>query len=40
MFLIVKENGLHVIETAIQLLINGDIVNYRYDSQRQEIAGK
>lgn len=31
---------LHVIETAIQLLINGDIVNYRYDSQRQEIVGK
>jgi len=31
---------LHVIETAVQLLINGDIVNYRYDSQRQEIVGK
>lgn len=31
---------LHVIETAIQLLINGEIVNYRYDSQRQEIIGK
>jgi len=31
---------LHVIETAIQLLINGDIVNYRYDSRRQEIVGK
>ncbi len=31
---------LQVIETAIQLLINGEIVNYRYDSQRQEIVGK
>jgi len=31
---------LHVIETAVQLLINGDIVNYHYDSQRQEIVGK
>jgi len=31
---------LHVIETAIKLLINGDIVNYRYDRQRQEIVGK
>jgi hypothetical protein len=31
---------LHIIETAVQLLINGDILNYRYDSQRQEIIGK
>ena len=31
---------LHVIETAVLLLINGEIVNYRYDSQRQEIIGK
>jgi len=31
---------LHVIEIAVQLLINGDIVNYRYDSQRQEIIVK
>ena len=33
---------LHVIETAVQLLISGEIVNYRYryDSQQQEIAGK
>jgi hypothetical protein len=31
---------LHVIETAVELLINGDIVNYRYDSQRQEIVVK
>lgn len=31
---------LHIIETAIQLLINGDIVHYRYNSQRQEIEGK
>jgi len=31
---------LHTIEVAIQLLINGDIVNYRYDSQKQEIVGK
>ena len=31
---------LHVIETAVQLLINGEIVNYRYDDQRQEIVGK
>jgi hypothetical protein len=31
---------LHVIETAVQLLINGDIVNYRYDSQGQEIVEK
>jgi len=31
---------LHAIETAVQLLINREIVNYRYDSQRQEIVGK
>lgn len=31
---------LHAIETAVQLLINGEIVNYRYDSQQQEIVGK
>jgi hypothetical protein len=31
---------LHAIETAIQLLINGEIINYRYDNQRQEIAEK
>ena len=31
---------LHVIEIAIKLLINGEIVNYRYDSQQQEIVGK
>ena len=31
---------LRVIKTAIQLLINGEIVNYRYDSKRQEIVGK
>ncbi|MCP4266835.1 MAG: GIY-YIG nuclease family protein [Candidatus Brocadiaceae bacterium] len=31
---------LRVIETAIKLLINGDIVNYRYDSHQQEIVGK
>ncbi len=31
---------LHDIETAIQLLINGDIVNYRYDNQRKEIVEK
>jgi len=31
---------LHIIETAIQFLINGDILNYHYDSQRQEIVGK
>jgi hypothetical protein len=29
---------LNVIETAVQLLINGEIINYRYDSQRQEIV--
>lgn len=31
---------LRVVETAVKLLINGEIVNYRYDSQRQEIVGK
>ena len=31
---------IHLIETAVQLLINGDIINYRYDSQRQEIVAK
>jgi len=29
---------LHTIETAVQLLINGEIVNYRYDTQSQEIV--
>lgn len=29
---------LHVIETSIQLLINGEIINYRYDNHRQEIV--
>lgn len=31
---------LHVIETAIQILINEEIINYRYDNQLQEIVGK
>ena len=31
---------LHVIETTAQLLINGEIVNYRYDSVKQEIVAK
>ncbi|MCP4118792.1 MAG: GIY-YIG nuclease family protein [Desulfobacteraceae bacterium] len=31
---------LHIIETAIRLLINGEIINYRYDSLEQEIVGK
>ncbi len=31
---------LNVIETAVHLLINGEIVNYRYDSKRQEIVSK
>lgn len=31
---------LGVIETAIQLLITGEIVNYRYDSHEQEIVPK
>ncbi len=29
---------LHVIETAVQLLINGEIVHYRYDHHTQEIV--
>jgi len=31
---------LHVINVALELLINGEIVNYRYDSQLQEIVPK
>jgi hypothetical protein len=31
---------LHVIERTIHLLINGEIIHYRYDSRRQEIVGK
>lgn len=31
---------LHIIETAVELLMNGEIVNYRYDSQVQEIVAK
>jgi hypothetical protein len=31
---------LKVIEQAVTLLINGEIVNYRYDVDRQEIVGK
>lgn len=31
---------LHIIETAVGLLINGEIVNYRYDHVRQEIVEK
>ncbi len=31
---------LHIIETAVHILINEDIVNYRYDSQNQKIVGK
>jgi hypothetical protein len=31
---------LRVIEAAVQLLISGEIVNYRYDSQQQEIVAK
>jgi hypothetical protein len=30
----------HIIETAITLLINGEIVNYRYAYQKQEIVSK
>jgi hypothetical protein len=30
----------HIIETAVELLINGEIVNYRYDHARQEIVEK
>jgi len=29
---------LHIIETAVELLINGEIVNYSYDEQKQEIT--
>ena len=28
---------LHVVESAVQLLINGEIVNYLYDSGNQEV---
>jgi hypothetical protein len=31
---------LHIIEIALKLLINGEIVNYRYDIQKQEIVSK
>ena len=31
---------LHVIETAVRLLVSGEIPDYRYNSQKQEIAGK
>jgi len=31
---------LHAIETAVKLLINGEIVNYRYDNNNQEIIEK
>lgn len=31
---------LHVIETAVKLLINGEIINYRYDNNQQEIIEK
>ncbi len=31
---------LHVIVTAVQLLINGEILHFHYDSHRQEIVGK
>lgn len=34
------EVPLHVIETAVELLINGEIVHYRYDHTRQEIVEK
>lgn len=34
------EVPLHVIETAVDLLISGEIVNYRYDHTRQEIVEK
>ena len=29
---------LHIIETAIHLLLSGDIVNYRYDEEKQTIV--
>ena len=31
---------LHIIETVIQLLINGEIINYWYDEKNQEIKAK
>ncbi len=31
---------LHIIETSIELLINGEIIHYRYDSQDQKIVDK
>ena len=31
---------LHVIETAVKLLINGEVINYRYDNNKQEIIEK
>jgi len=31
---------LHIIEVAVNLLINGEIVNYRYDESKEEIAEK
>jgi len=31
---------LHTVETAVQLLINGEIVNYHFDSQKQEIVAR
>ncbi|MEX0963774.1 MAG: GIY-YIG nuclease family protein [Pseudohongiellaceae bacterium] len=31
---------LHIIETALKLLINGEIFHYRYDSKKQEILPK
>jgi len=39
-----RENGLwpplQVINQAIEFLISGDIVNYRYDHNQQEIIGR
>ena len=34
------EVPLHIIENAVELLISGEIVNYRYDSLKQEIVAK
>jgi len=31
---------LHTIEAAVQMLINGDIVNYRYDDQKQKVVAR
>ena len=31
---------LHIIKTAVELLISGEIVNYRYDHAKQEIVAK